>query len=106
MGHTTDCTSHKGYACNCGFELARRPPTWQEMAARAPMTDCTEAAFYLVWRVCGASPTKIHTSFESAKAEATRLAKLHLDAKFVVMRTEWSIAVRPNPVTVTTTFAG
>lgn len=43
--------------------------------------------FWLVWNPQGGSPTFKHPTFDSAKAEAERLAKLHPNQSFYVLGT-------------------
>lgn len=102
MGHHADCNYRLGHTCDCGFTPGQRPP-----CKRQPIpADCSELTFWLVWRVTGQSPTKMHISFVSAQQEAQRLSALNPNVKFVVMRAEWSVAVRQTPTTITSTFVG
>lgn len=47
----------------------------------------TDESYWLVWCVDGGAPTFKHTTFESADAEAKRLARMHHGAQFVVLET-------------------
>ena len=47
--------------------------------------------FFYVWRLYGGGPTKKHTTLESAKAEANRLALKSPGAKFVVFRSVYLV---------------
>ena len=42
--------------------------------------------FWMVWRVGGMLPSHRHTTEESARQEAQRLAKLHPGHEFIVLR--------------------
>lgn len=42
-------------------------------------------AFYLVWNVGGGSPTVLHESYQMARTEAQRLARVHRGNTFAVL---------------------
>ena len=56
---------------------------------------------YFVFKLGGASPTKIHETLESARQESRRLCELDKGATFCVMRAIESVQYRTNPYQVT-----
>lgn len=60
-----------------------------------------EKSYYVVWRISGEAPTKRHESIESAREEAKRLAVLHQESEFVVLRAVESIKYRSSPFQIT-----
>lgn len=56
---------------------------------------------YFVFRLGGASPTKMHETLESARQESRRLCELNKGATFYVMRAIESVQYRTDPYQVT-----
>lgn len=49
--------------------------------------------FWFVWCPNGGAPTFKHPSFESAQAEAKRLARIHRDSTFIVLQSVFAAFV-------------
>ncbi len=54
-------------------------------------------SFYLVWNPTGRIPVLRHPTVDSARAEARRLAELHKNDEFFVLRAVESVRYRTDP---------
>lgn len=57
----------------------------------------TTNKFWMVWTMHGASPTVQHQTAKSAKDDASRLAEMHPDERFVVLESVSVFIATINP---------
>lgn len=57
----------------------------------------TTNKFWMVWKIHGTLPTVQHQTAKSAKHEASRLAELHPDERFVVLESVSVFIATINP---------
>jgi hypothetical protein len=58
-------------------------------------------SIYIVWNPTGRIPQLMYSNVESARAEARRLAELHKNDEFFVLRAVESVKYRTDPFVCT-----